>query len=110
MNTKLVATAAQADADLCNLLEPPAQGAPAGGGAHVVIPADWATRILGGQQVPGCTYYMVETAGPFAGSLTVGAVAQAQLANPSVTNALSAPQKAQAAALNAKLAAASIVP
>lgn len=98
--TKLIASATQSDADLCNALEPPVPGCNAGGGLHIVIPPDFAARIAAGQDVPGCTY-----AKPAAdGSLTVDDRVQVQLAVPAVVNALPAPIQANIAAFNAKLA------
>lgn len=102
--TKLVAVAAQADADLCNALELPSKGCQAGGGLQLTIPIDWQARVAAGQDVPGCTY-----AKPIAGSLYVDDFTQQQLAIPAVISALTAPQQAQAAALNAKLATATTV-
>lgn len=109
MNVRRIVAAAQADADICNALDPPVIGTNVGGGAHVVIPGDWQARIALGQDVPGCQYHRIETAGPFAGGMTISPVAQVQLATPAVVNALTAPQQTQAAALNVKLVTAVVV-
>lgn len=102
--SKLVASGVvQADADLCNAIEPPARGCSAGGGAQVAIPGDWQSRITLGQDVPGCTYYK-----PIGGSMCVSDLACARLATPAIVNALTAPQQAQAAALNIKLSTAQV--
>lgn len=104
--SKLIATAAtQADADVCNAVDPPARGCHAGEGLHVVIPADWQARILAGQQVPGCTYHTLQAEGLAStlDALTVSDSVVAQLAIPAVVNALSAPLKAQATLLQVKL-------
>ena len=100
----ILSGATQADADLCNIVDPPTIGVHAGGGVHVAIPGDWQTRIAAAQQVPGCTYYS-----PIAGTLPVSAFCVAQLALPAVVNALTAPQQTQAAALNVKLSTAQVV-
>lgn len=102
---KLIAVATQADADVCNALVPPVPGCNAGGGIHIVIPPDFAARIAAGQEVPGCSYAHLEADG----SLIVSDRVVAQIAVPAVVNALSAPQQAEAAALNAKLATAVVV-
>lgn len=109
MTVKRIAAAVQVDADLCNALDPPVIGTHIGAGIHVTIPGDWQARILAGQDVLGCQYHRIETAGPFAGNMTVSPVVQAQLATPAVVNALTAPQQTQAAALNAKLSTAQVV-
>lgn len=102
---KFIASGAiQSDADVCNAIEPPSAGCPAGGGLQLAIPGDWQARIALGQDVPGCTYYK-----PIAGSMVVDDLTQARLATPAIVNALSAPQQAQAAALNAKLATATVL-
>lgn len=105
MTVKLIVNATQADADLCNALEPPSSGCNAGGGVHIVIPPDFAARIAAGQDVPGCTYYKPASDG----SLTVDDRVQSQIAIPAVVNALSAPLQSQAASLVTKLATAVVV-
>lgn len=99
------AGAVQADADLCNIVDPPVSGVHAGHGVHVVIPGDYAVRIIAGQQVPGCSYYSLQF-----GELTVSDRAVALLSTPSVVNAMTPAQQAQASALNAKLASAVVIP
>lgn len=102
--------AVQADADVCNNVEPPARGCHAGAGVHVDIPPDWQARILAGQQVPGCTYYALQQGDAMAlDELDVSDIAVSRLATPAIVNALSAPLKAQAALLNIKLATAVVV-
>jgi len=104
--TKRIAGAVQLDADVCNNLEAPTRGCDAGGGIHVVIPADWATRVLAGQQVPGCTYYAVDSSG----ALNVSAAIEAGLGIPAVVNSLPAGAiRAQAALLAVKLLTAQVV-
>jgi hypothetical protein len=103
--SKLVATAAQADANICNVIRAPTQGCHAGGGIHVVIPVDWATRIAAAQDVPGCSYSRVEADG----TMLVDDYQIAQLATPAVINSLTVPQQTAAAALNVKLSTAVVV-
>jgi hypothetical protein len=106
MTKRIAAGAVQLDADVCNNSEAPAHGCDAGGGLHVVIPADWQARILAGQQVPGCTYYALDGA-----SLTVSAFIEQQLGIPAVVNSLPAGAiRGQAAVLLAKLATAQVLP
>ena len=103
--TKQITTSSAADAAICNILEPPTKGVHAGGGIHIVIPADWQTRIANAQDVPGCTYVRIESDG----SAYIDDNIQTRAATPAVVNALTAPQQAQVTALNAKLAAAVVV-
>lgn len=99
--------AVQADADLCNVIEPPVQGCHAGAGIHVVIPIDYATRILAGQSMPGCTYHALQLSAPAVlDALTVSNFTAGRLGVPAIVNALLPQQKAQAVLLNAKLASA----
>jgi hypothetical protein len=106
MPSKLVSSGAvQADADLCNVVEPPVSGCHAGGGVHVVIPPDYVARIQGGQSVAGCTYYSLIGA-----SLFVSANCSALLGNGPFVLTLTAPQQAQAALLNVKLSTAQVIP
>ncbi|HEY6824148.1 MAG TPA: hypothetical protein VI195_06885 [Steroidobacteraceae bacterium] len=98
--------AVQADADLCNAIDPPTQGCAAGGGIHVAIPGDWLTRIQAAQPVPGCTYHALLDDGHGVLSLVVSDAAIRSLGIPAIVNALPGPLKAQAALLNAKLASA----
>lgn len=97
--TKVIVSATPADVQLCNQLEPPVAGCPAGGGIHVVVPDDWQAWIAAGQDVPGCSYARIDADG----SLIVTDVVQAQLAIPAVAQALPA---ATVADLDAKLAVA----
>lgn len=60
MSKLITSGAIQEDADCCNYIDPPVQGCHAGGGLHVVIPADWQARIAAGQQVPGCSYHALQ--------------------------------------------------
>ncbi len=105
MPQKKVAAPVQADCDVLNLLVAPSRGCDAGSGLHIVIPADWQTRILAGQQVPGCTYHAIDTDG----TLTVGSIDQLNLANPVLVNAMSLPQQTQVASLLTKLSTATII-
>lgn len=105
MTTKQIEIAAQADADVCNALDPPKIGAQAGGGIHVAISPDFAARIALGQEVPGCTYSHVESDG----SLYVSPQVQAQIAIPAVVNGLTPQLQIESAALITKLAAAVVV-
>ena len=98
--------AVQLDADVCNNINPPVRGCHAGGGIHVAIPPDWAARILAGQVVQGCSYYQLLTQTNGDISLLVDDFAIGQLAIPAIVNGLSAPLKAQAGLLQAKLATA----
>jgi hypothetical protein len=102
--SKKIAAAVQLDADTCNAVDPPVRGCHAGIGIHVDIPADWLTRILAGQQVPGCSYHAIDGS-----ELTVSDRAIAQLAIPAVVNALPAPLKAEAPLLVTKLATGIVV-
>jgi hypothetical protein len=97
--TKVIASAVLADASVCNALQPPTRGASAGGGVHIVIPANFAALIAAGQDVPGCTYARVEADG----TLVVSDQVQAQLAVPADVKSLPA---ADVADLTARLAAA----
>ncbi len=107
---KLISSGAtQADADLCNAIESPSRGCPAGGGVQVAIPSDWQARIAAGQAVPGCTYYKPTVDDAAVSSLVVSDRAVARLGLPAIVNALTAPQQAQAVLLNIKLAAAAVV-
>ncbi len=100
MTKRIESGAVQLDADVCNHIEPPARGCHAGVGPHIAIPADWATRILAGQHVPGCTYYALD-----GDALTVADIAIARLGVPAIVNSLPAgPIRGHAAALIAKLA------
>lgn len=103
--TKSVTSAVQGDADVCNALSPPTKGCHAGSGIHIVIPSDWQARIAAGQEVPGCSYAHLEPDG----SLFVDANVNAKIAVPANINALSAPLQAEAAALQAKLATATVI-
>lgn len=105
MPKELLNTATQADADLCNAVDPPVLGCPAGAGIQIVFPVDWQARIAAGQLVPGCTYHQTNS-----GVLFVSDRAAAQLAIPAVVNTLTAPQQLQAAALNTKLQTAQVIP
>ncbi len=103
--------AAQADADLCNVVDAPARGCNTSLGLQIIIPPDWQARIAAGQVVPGCTYHALQQEGPVGGpfvndALVVTDRAAAQLALPAVINALTLQQQTQAAALNTKLASA----
>jgi hypothetical protein len=104
MPPKQVATPVQADCDVLNVLSAPTKGCDAGGGLHIVIPADWQTRILAGQQVPGCTYHKLDPDG----TLTVSSLAQTNIANPVLVNAMSLPQQTAAATLLTKLSTATV--
>jgi hypothetical protein len=97
--TKVVSSATQTDANVCNALVPPTRGADAGGGIHIVIPANFAALIAQGVDVPGCTYARVEADG----TLVVSDQVQAQLAVPADVKSLPA---ADVADLAARLAAA----
>ncbi len=104
---RITSGAVQLDADVCNNLEAPARGCDAGAGIHVVIPADWSTRVLASQQVPGCTYYAVD----IAGALDVSVAIETALGIPAVVNTLPAGAiRGQAAVLLAKLASAQVLP
>lgn len=115
MTVKLIVNATQADADLCNALEPPSSGCNAGGGVHIVIPPDFAARIAAGQDVPGCTYArlepQVDDTGKVVGTaLAVSDIVQAKAVDANVTKKLTAQQQADAAALATKLAAVPVDP
>lgn len=99
MTTKQVSTAIQVDADVCNAVDPPKAGSPAGAGVHIVIPGNFASLIAQGQEVPGCTYAHLEPDG----SLYVSSTVQTQLAIPAVINALPAAQQIEAPLLVTKL-------
>lgn len=108
--TKVIASATQADANLCNALDPPTPGCNAGGGVHIQIPPDFAARIAAGQDVPGCTYARLEpqvddTGKPIGTVLAVSDAVQAKAVDANETKKLTAQQQADAAALAAKLAA-----
>jgi hypothetical protein len=106
MASKLVSSGAvQADADLCNAIDPPVSGCHAGGGIHVVIPPDFVARIQGGQSVPGCTYYAIVSGGLFVTDRAVSL-----LGNGPFVSGLLPGQQAQAALLNVKLSTAQVVP
>jgi len=100
MSAKIVAVATPADVTVCNTLQPPVAGCNAGGGIHIQIPSDWATRIAQGIDVQGCTYARLESDG----SLLVTDVVQTALNIPADVVGIAA---AEVASLNARLAAAS---
>jgi len=102
---KVISGAVQADADICNTVDPPTKGCHAGSGLHVVIPSDFAARILAGQSVSGCSYCDVKSDG----TLCVTDRAQAQLLIPAVVAALPVPLQTEVAPLNTKLAAGVII-
>jgi len=102
MTIKTISGATQADADLCNVLDPPSKGCHAGGGIHVTIPPDWQARIAAGQDVPGCSYYRVAENG----TIAIADQVPMQLAIPAVIAALTPPQQAEAATLTTKLSVA----
>lgn len=102
MAIKTITGAVQTDADICNAFDPPTAGMHIGGGLHVVIPADWATRIAAGKAVAGCTYAAVQPNG----SLTVTDVVQTKLAIPAEVNKLTPAQQTEAVAMQTKVQAA----
>ena len=67
MSDVKMASATQADIDLCNVVEPPTRGVRFGSGVHVEIPEDWAARCLAGERVLGCTGNYIDPDG----SLTI---------------------------------------
>lgn len=105
MSTKQITAAVQAEADICNLLDPPKAGVPAGAGIHIFIPVDFIARVALGQSVPGCTYASLEPDG----TLYVSDTAQAQLAIPAAVQALTPQQQTQAAVLQTALLTAIVV-
>lgn len=103
---KIVANCSQNDCVICNTFELPTSGCAAGAGVHITIPADFATRIASGQDVPGCTYSRLEPDG----SLWVTANVEAQLNIPAQVLTLQAGAiRGEAASLLAKLNALSAV-
>lgn len=114
MTAKLVVGATQADADLCNALDPPTPGCNAGSGIHIVIPPDFAARISAGQDVPGCTYVRLVTTlddkGAPVAAVFVSDTVQTSAADVNETKKLTPEQQAQANALAAKLAAVTVDP
>jgi hypothetical protein len=77
----------------------------------VDIPADWQSRILASQQVPGCNYYSLQLEGVGAlDALYVSAFVESQLSIPAIVNSLPAGAiRGQAALLLTKLATAQVV-
>lgn len=102
---KTVTTSLQLDADICNLVDSPIRGCTGSVGLQVNIPADWQSRILAGQTVPGCSYHKLD---PVNGVLIVSDKAIAQLLIPAVVSSLTAGQQTEVVSLNAKLAAAAV--
>lgn len=102
---QIVSGGVQADCDVCNLLVVPTKGCAAGAGFQIVIPGDWLSRVMLGQDMPGCTYHHLDATD---GSLTVSSQAQLSLTIPALVNALTAPQQLQVTALLAKIATATI--
>jgi len=114
MADKEISAATAKDAALCNTLDPPLAGCHAGPGIHVVIPPDFAARILAGQDVPGCTYARLAPVLDVNGvqvdtKLRVTDAVQTKLAIPSEISKLTAQQQTDAAALQTKLATAVVV-
>ncbi len=104
MSPKTISSGAvQADVDVANALQPPTRGCDAGGGVHVVIPADFLTRIAAAQDVPGCSYARLDPGG----SMFVSDATQAQVVGPNAFTSLPVPLRPQLALFIAKINAAS---
>ncbi len=99
MSAKVVLLALQADVNVCNALLPPVKGCNAGGGTHIVIPSDFAARIAGAQNVPGCSYASLE----FDGSLYCDIVLQSRINTSALVLALPPQQRSDAALLIVKI-------
>lgn len=101
MGFKIAISCTTADVAVCNALVPPEHGIDIGSGRHVIIPADWQTRIAAGQDVPGCAYHRLE----LDGSILVADTVRARLANALAIASLPAAQQVTASALETKVAA-----
>lgn len=99
MADKIVAAATANDVGVCRALDPPTAGTNVGGNPHVVIPADFATQIASGKDIPGCTYAKIEVDG----TLYVTATVQAKIVDSNATKSL---PTADVTALQTKLATA----
>lgn len=105
MATKLVSAAVQTDADICNALDPPVAGCHAGMGPHIVIPADFATQIAAGKDVPGCTYAKVQPDS----TLYVSDAVQTGVVAPNAVTKLTLAQSQELTNFKTKIASAVVV-
>lgn len=105
MTTKLVTSAVQTDADICNSLDPPVAGVHVGDGIHVSIPGDFAAQIAAGKSVEGCTYAKLE---PNA-TLYVTDTVQTNVVAPNAATKLTLTQNQELNSFKTKLASATTV-
>lgn len=92
----LIAGAVAADATIANALQPPTRCVQSAGG--VVVPGDWLSLCLAGQQVAGCTaHYLVGS------TMTVTATVQARINDAALVASLGL-NAAQVAAFKGRIA------
>ncbi|SRR6266581_5035475 len=81
---KILPNATNYDVLICNIIVTPTKGCSIDDGTGVIIPDDWLNKIMEGKDVPGCTYYKIESDG----SLFVDYYIQNQLTDADVIQLL----------------------
>jgi hypothetical protein len=84
----LISTGAiQGDADICNraTVDAPVAGVHIGPGIHITIPADWQSRCIAGEVIPGCNSHKIDVSATAVISIIVSDKANANARIPANT-------------------------